>query len=133
MKSMSKFACSSIALGAIVMTLTACEPYPHRYGPGPGPDMYGPPSDAEYYDGAPGPDYQSSYYEDPCDSDSSYCSYGYYEGPVWLAGTWFGGPHRWRNGDHGREYYVHGGWHNDARPAKGGNWHGPGHYEHSHP
>src|ERR1700722_8819602 len=131
MISISKFTCNAIAFGTVVVALTACEPYPHHYGPGPGPDMYGPPGDAEYYDGMPGPDYQSTYYEDPCETDNSYCSYGYYEGPVWFGGIWLGGPHRWRNGDHGREYYVHGGWQNDGRAAKGGNWHGPGHYEHS--
>ena len=119
---------SAIVLG--VVALSACEPYPYRYGPG--PSGYGPPPDSEYYDGAPGPDYQSSYYEDPCETAPDYCNYGYYEGPLWFGGGWYGGPHRWRAGDHGREFYIRGGWHNEARAGRGGNWHGPGHYDHGH-
>ncbi len=131
MKSVAKAAFGAVALGALFAGLSACEPYPvHPYGPPPGPGYYGPPPDADYYDGAPGPDYQSSYYEDPCDTDPAYCDYGYYEGPLWFGGAWYGGPHRWRNGNGGREFYVHGGWHNEARAGRGGNWHGPGLFEH---
>jgi len=90
------------------------------YGPpgrnpayGPGPAAYGPPG---YY-GA---------YDDPCMNDPSYCNYAYYDGPVWWSGSWYGGPHRWRDGGGGREYWVHGGWHGGVRLGRGGHWGGPG-------
>ncbi|HTW33552.1 MAG TPA: hypothetical protein VMD53_02960 [Rhizomicrobium sp.] len=79
-----------------------------------------------YYGGyGPGP-YGPAAYDDPCVNNPAYCNYAYYEGPLWWDGTWYNGPHRWREWDGGREFWVHGGWHDGVRVGEGGRWHGPG-------
>jgi hypothetical protein len=137
MNSWPKFAGAVAAVGTMMFALSACEPYPP---PPPPPGYYGPapagnyePPGYSYYDGAPDPGWNEGYYEDPCDADPGYCGYGYYEGPLWFGGAWYGGPHRWRDGNGGREFYIHGSWHGEARAGHGGHWHGPGHYTRGRP
>ena len=132
----SKFAGTAAAVGTLMLVLSGCEPYPP---PPPPPGYYGPPpgyagpSDYDYYNGVPAAGWDESYYEDPCDTDPGYCGYGYYDGPLWFGGAWYGGPHRWRDWQGGRQFYIHGGWHSEARAGRGGSWHGPGHYYRGHP
>ena len=113
---------SLLCAAAAASALCACEPY--QYGEPPPPGYYGP---SGYY-GAPGysPGYYGSEYDDPCFDDASYCDYAYYEGPVWWGGAWYGGPHRWRETDGHREFWIRHGWHADVRLGDRGSWHGPG-------
>jgi hypothetical protein len=92
------------------------------YGPGPGAPVYPPPP---AYAPRAAPGYYGAY-DDPCSSDSSFCHYAWYDGPVWWAGSWYGGPHRWRVRDETREFWIRGGWHRDVRVGDGGRWGGPG-------
>jgi hypothetical protein len=132
MTTTSKIVCTAGVVGAILAALAACEPYPYNYyGPGYGPPSpgypypyYGP--EAGYGSG-PSPGWAGGY-EDPCDTDSSYCGYGYYDGPLWFDGGWYAGPHRWRNWQGTWQFYVHGGWQTQARVGRGGYWHVPGRY-----
>ncbi len=89
--------------------------------------VYGPPP--PYY--GPGPYGAGVVYDDPCMTDEDYCDYAYYEGPIWFEGTWYSGPHRWRDAGGGhREFWVHGGWHSDVRVGGGGHWRGPSRRQH---
>jgi len=98
-------------------------PVDDGYAPGPGPGApppgYGPP--ANY--GPPG--YYGGY-EDPCMNDAGYCSYAWYDGPIWWGGAWYSGPHRWRVRGDSREFWIHGDWHRGVRVGDGGHWGGPG-------
>ena len=109
----TSFLCAAAAASA----LSACEPSPYDY--------YGPPPPGYYGDAGPGY-YGGAAYDDPCFNDAGYCDYAYYEGPIWWGGTWYNGPHRWRETGGGREYWVRHGWHGDVRLGEGGSWHGPG-------
>jgi hypothetical protein len=76
--------------------------------------------------GVPGPAYG-----DPCYGRypyPSYCAYPVFYGPVFYAGRWHGGPHRYRVIRGHRHYFVGGGWH---RVRVGhGRWGGPRHGHH---
>jgi hypothetical protein len=91
------------------------------YAPGPyAPGSYAPGSYAPGTYGSAGP------YDDPCVNDPAYCSYAYYEGPIWWGGAWYNGPHRWRVRGDSREFWIHGGWHRGVRIGQGGHWRDPG-------
>ena len=82
------------------------------YGPGYGPGVYEGYYGPGYY--PPGPCYSYNYYY------SGYCGYPMYDGPVWLNGVWYRGPHYYRYWG-GRPYvWFHGGWHGGYH----GGWHG---------
>lgn len=114
---MTRFGKLFCVLGASA-ALSSCyyEPAPAYYAPGP----YGPvPDGPGYYGGA-------AAYDDPCLTDPSFCGYAYYDGPVYWGGTWYTGPHRWRETTDGREYWLHGDWRYGVRIGEGGHWRGPG-------
>ena len=107
---------TTLLLAATALSaLCACEPY-HPYYEA----RYEGPPPPGYYGGAP--------YDDPCFTNEDYCGYAYYDGPIWWDGAWYGGPHRWRDWDGGRQFWVRGGWHGDVRMGDHGAWHGPGHW-----
>jgi hypothetical protein len=104
------------------------------YAPGPGGPAYAAPPPAAY--GTPPPQAYATppgyygTYEDPCMNDPAYCSYAFYDGPIWWGGSWYNGPHRWRVRGDSREFWIHGGWHRGVRVGDGGHWHGPGRWDH---
>ena len=113
------------------------------YGPPPGYGVDIPPDTANGY----GPGDMGGYAQDPasdpanyapdetlpseCYTGGGYCDqYGcpddyynlpVYYGPVFYDDTWYNGPIYYRDGFGGRQYWIHGGWHNDqwrgARPS----------------
>lgn len=112
------------SVAAAAFTLGACAYEPDYYD--------GPPYSPAYPENAYGPGaYAPGYaYEDPCMNDPGYCNYSYYEGPVWWGGSWYYGPHRWRDYGGGRQFWVHGGWQGGVRLGRGGAWRGPGRWRH---
>ncbi len=57
--------------------------------------------------------------DDPCTHDNSYCSYPTYEGSIDVDGNWYDGRYRYRDSDHGREYWFNNGWHSAEQTRDG--------------
>jgi hypothetical protein len=81
-------------------------------------DGYGP--DGVYYD------YASGGYCDAWGCPSDFYDMPVYYGSVYYGGSWFNGPHYYRDRNGRREYWVHGGWHNDDWRGARPNWYRPG-------
>lgn len=85
--------------------------------------------------GVPGP-----VYADPCYDPyyPSYCAYPVFYGPVFYAGRWHNGPHRFRVVNGHRVFWHGGGWHSARighgrfggphHGSRGGHHHGGGHH-----
>lgn len=138
---------------AAALPLCACEPYPYDEPPPPGyygPGGYGPGYNSPGYNrpgyngpgygpGYNGPGYNGAGYngagnygpgyyggnDDPCFTNVDYCNYGYFDGPISWSGAWYNGPHRFRDRDGRREFWIHGNWHDDVTFGSGGRWYGP--------
>lgn len=83
--------------------------------------------------GVPGP-----VYADPCYGPypyPGYCTYPVFYGPVFYAGSWHNGPHRFRVINGHRHFWVGGGWHavRMGHGHFGGAHHGPHHGPHNGP
>jgi hypothetical protein len=117
---MTRFA-SLLCAAAAALVLSACQLPPYDGTPPPG--YYGPEGNygPREYDGTQGY-YGAGDYDDPCLTDKTYCSYAYFQGPIWWNGAWYSGPHRWRDTSSGREFWVHGAWRRGVQVGQAGYW-----------
>ncbi|HUO91372.1 MAG TPA: hypothetical protein VMU22_00540 [Rhizomicrobium sp.] len=122
---------SALAVAALLGGCVYPDDYYDYYGDTPPVDDYAPgpaapPPPAAYAPGAYGPPGTYGAYDDPCFTDPGFCSYAWYDGPIWWGGSWYSGPHRWRVYGDSREFFIRGHWHRGVRIGDGGHWGGPG-------
>jgi hypothetical protein len=113
-----------LSLTAFVGLAGCVQPYDDGYGYagyGGGYDDYG-------YDapGGVGYDYASGGYCDAWGCPADYYDMPLYYGSIYYGGSWFNGPHYYRDYGGSRQYWVHGGWHNDGWSGARPNWYRPG-------
>jgi len=108
-----KLALATLSL-AVAASLAGCAPgYYDGYADygGPGGGYY----DDGYYD------YAGGGYCDAWGCPDGYYDMPLYYGSVYYGGSWFNGPHYYRDYGGRRQYWIHGGWHSDgwrgARPS----------------
>jgi hypothetical protein len=111
MKSLKKLALGALMLAGAAVGVSAPANAGVSVGIGigiPGPAYYGPAYSCDpYYD-----------YYDP------YGCGAYYTGPVFIGGSWYNGPLRWRWWGGHRQFWYHGGW------RVGTGWHSGGFHGH---
>ena len=73
-----------------------------------------------------GIDYASGGYCDEWGCPADYYDMPVYYGSIYYGGSWFNGPHYYRDYGGSRQYWVHGGWHNDGWSGARPNWYRPG-------
>lgn len=115
--------------GLLALTLSGCATNDPIYG-----------ADTGYYDDGY---YGDSYYGDGYYRDPAYGGYytpnsSVFYGSIFVGGSWYDGPHRYREGRLGREYWFRNGWHRaQIRPAPEGrgprNNFGPGQWQDRNP
>lgn len=109
-KTLRKLALATLSAGALAMLAGCVADYD---GYGYADDVM---PDGVYYD------YGSGGYCDAWGCPGDFYDMPVYYGSVFYGGQWYNGPHYYRDYGGQRQYWVHGGWHNDGWQGARPNW-----------
>jgi hypothetical protein len=109
-KTLWKLALATLSAGALAMLAGCVADYD---GDGYADDVM---PDGVYYD------YGSGGYCDAWGCPGDFYDMPVYYGSVFYGGQWYNGPHYYRDYGGQRQYWVHGGWHNDGWQGARPNW-----------